>query len=216
MGRTGTASLKVALEALGLGRCYHMSEVLKNPECLDDWIKAADGRPDWDNLFNGYTATVDNPGCNFWRELADYFPDAKVILTVRDADAWFESTNETIHSVEFQRFVEVSPFGEMIRKTVWNFMDNRMQDREHMIKFFNKRNAEIINAIAGERLLVYKVGEGWGPLCEFLDLPIPDSEFPRLNSRDETREMLAGLMGASGEPLTRDAMAKAGHDLHHD
>lgn len=214
MGRTGTSSLKVALEILGIGRCYHMSEVLKNPECVLDWINAAEGNADWDKIFNGYSATVDNPGCNFWKELADYHPEAKVILTVRDADKWFDSTNETIHSEKFAGFIKNSPFGAMIQKTVWDMMGNRMQDRSYMVKFFNDRTSEIIDYIAPERLLVYQVSEGWEPLCAFLDIPVPDTEFPRINSRDETKEILANLMDGSGKKLSEEAMAATGKKLH--
>ena len=214
MGRTGTASLKVALEALGIGRCYHMSEVLKNPECIQGWIDAAEGRPDWDAIFSGYAATVDNPACNYWRELAAHYPNAKVILTTRDTDKWFDSTNETIHSAEFARFIKNSPFGEMIQKTIWDKMENRMQDKAHMVEFFNRRSEQIIAAIPAERLLVYQVSDGWEPLCEFLDVPVPVMEFPRINSRNETKEMLAHLMAASGDPLSADAMSEAGRRLH--
>lgn len=214
MGRTGTASLKVALEALGIGRCYHMSEVLKNPGFVQGWVDAADGNPDWDAIFSGYAATVDNPGCNYWRELAAHYPTAKVILTTRDANKWFESTSETIHSADFARHMENSPFGEMIQKTIWNRMDNRMQDREYMVEFFNTRSAEIIASIPAEKLLVYQVSDGWEPLCEFLNVPLPDMEFPRINSRNETREMLARLMDVSGDSLSEDAMRKAGSTLH--
>lgn len=216
MGRTGTASLKVALESLGLGRCYHMSEVLKNPPCTQDWIRAAEGNADWDKIFDGYSATVDNPGCNFWRELADYYPDAKVILTVRDAEKWFDSTNETIHSAEFARFIENSPFGEMVQKTIWDVMDNRMQDRDYMIDFFEKRSSEIARTIAADRLLIYRVSDGWGPLCEFLGVPIPDLAYPNINSRDETRKMLSSLMAASGGQMSEEAMGAAGRELHGD
>ena len=91
MGRTGKPSLKVAIEALNIGRCYHMSEVLKNPEWTKDWINVAEGNVHWDKIFRGYSATVDDPcGCNYWKELASYYPDAKVILTVRDANSWFD------------------------------------------------------------------------------------------------------------------------------
>ena len=216
MGRTGTASLKVALEALNIGRCYHMTEVLKNPGYTKDWIEVAEGNADWDKIFSGYSATVDNPGCNYWKELAAYFPEAKVILTTRDANKWFDSTNETIHSVEFARFMKNSPFGEMIQKTMWDRMENRMQDREHMIEFFNRHSAEIIGSFPAERLLVYQVSDGWEPLCEFLDIPVPDMEFPRINSRNETKELLASLMTTSGDQLSEDAMAKAGRELHGD
>ena len=214
MGRTGTASLKVALEELGIGRCYHMSEVLKHPEYIPDWINAANGNADWDKIFNDYGATVDNPGCGFWKELADYYPEAKVILTLRDAEKWFESTNETIHSAEFSAFIKNSPWGEMAQKTVYDTMDNRMQDKEFMVSFFNDRSKKIINTIAPNRILVYQVKEGWGPLCEFLDVPIPDMDFPRINSRNETKELIANMTAASGEQLSDEAMSAAGHKLH--
>ncbi|CAH1198639.1 conserved hypothetical protein [Candidatus Nitrotoga sp. BS] len=213
MGRTGTASLKVALETLGISLCYHMSEILKNPDCIPDWINAAEGKANWDKIFKRYSATVDNPGCNFWKELADYYPEAKVILTVRDANKWFDSTNETIHSAEFASFIKNSPFGTMAQKTIWDKMENRMQDRQYMVNFFKNRTAEIIDYIAPERLLVYQVGDGWEPLCTFLNIPVPDTEFPRINSRDETKEMLANLIASSGEQL-KEAMAAAGNQLH--
>jgi hypothetical protein len=216
MGRTGTASLKVALEELGLGRCYHMSEVMQNPGDIPDWIDAANGNPDWDKIFDKYVATVDHPGCGFWKELVDYYPNAKVILTVRDAEKWFESTNETIYSLEFATVIKNSPWGEMLHKTIYDTMDNRMQDKDFMVSFFNNRNAEIINAIATDRLLVYQVQEGWKPLCEFLDVPIPDTGFPRINSRDETKELLATLIAASGEQLSEDTLMASGHKMHGD
>ncbi len=216
MGRTGTASLKVALEALGIGRCYHMTEVLKNPGYTKDWINAAEGNADWDKIFSGYSATVDNPGCNYWKELAAYYPQAKVILTTRDANKWFDSTNETIHSAEFARFMKNSPFGEMIQKTMWNRMENRMQDREYMIGFFTKHSEEIASTIDADRLLVYQVSDGWEPLCEFLGVPLPDMKYPRINSREETKELLSSLMAASGGQLSEEAMTKAGRELHGD
>jgi len=216
MGRTGTASLKVALETLGIGRCYHMSEVLKNPEFIRGWISAAEGKADWDTIFRGYSATVDNPGCNFWKELAAHYPDAKVILTTRDANKWFESTNETIHSAGFARFMKNSPFGEMVQKTMWDRMENRMQDRGYMLEFFNRHSTAIIDSIAPERLLVYQVSDGWQPLCDFLGVPVPRTEFPRINSRDETKEMMAHLMTARGGQLSENAMAEAGRGLHGD
>jgi len=214
MGRTGTASLKVALEQVGIGHCYHMTEVLKNPECTTDWTNAAEGNADWDKIFNEYSATVDNPGCNFWKELANYYPKAKVILTVRDADKWFDSTNETIHSIEFANFIKNSPFGKMAQKTIWDIMENRMQDRNHMVDFFKNRTSEIIDYIEPERLLVYEVSEGWEPLCAFLNLPVPETEFPRINSREETKELLANLIANSGEQLSEEAMATAANELH--
>jgi hypothetical protein len=214
MGRTGTASLKVALEQLGLGNCYHMTEVMQHPESIQDWIDAADGNPDWDKIFDNYTATVDNPGCGFWQELTDYYPNAKVILTVRDAERWFDSTNETIHAAEIASFIKSGPWGEMVQRTVYDTMDNRMQDKDFMVSWFNQRNEGIINSIKPERLLVYEVKTGWGPLCEFLDVSVPDTDFPNINSRDETKQLFANLMNESGEQLNDEAMGDAARGLH--
>ena len=160
LGRTGTASLKVALEHLGVGRCYHMSEVVKGPERIQDWIDAADGKPDWDQIYGDYGATVDYPGCTFWQALAAYYPDAKVLLTVRDPQSWFDSTHATIMAPEFRAFMRNSPFGTMTQKTIYDTLDNRMDDREFMVSYFERRTADIVNAVPPERLLVYRVKEG--------------------------------------------------------
>ena len=102
----------------------------------------------------------------------------------------------------------------MAQKTIWDKMENRMQDRQYMVNFFKNRTAEIIDYIAPERLLVYQVGDGWEPLCTFLNIPVPDTEFPRINSRDETKEMLANLIASSGEQVSEEAMAAAAKQLH--
>ena len=94
LGRTGTLSLKLALEQLGFGPCYHMVEVMLHLESIPLWIQAADGNSPWDGIFNNYSATVDYPGCAFWRQLADFYTDAKVLLSVRDPEQWFESTQD--------------------------------------------------------------------------------------------------------------------------
>lgn len=214
LGRTGTASLKVALEALGIGRCYHMTEIMQNPKFIDGWMDAANGNADWDKIFRDYGATVDYPACCFWKELADYYPEAKIILTVRDANSWFESTNETILASKFSAFIKNSPWGEMVAKTIWDTLDHRMDDKEFMVSYFERRNQEIIDAFPANRLLVYQIKEGWEPLCKFLEVPLPDTEFPRINSRDETRALLDGIAAASGGPISEDAMASAGRELH--
>ena len=105
LGRTGTASLKVALEHLGVGRCYHMAEVMQNPNAPGYWIEAADGRADWDKIFDGYGATTDYPACSFWRELSEKYPDAKILLSTRSVDSWIESTQSTIFSRETVEFM---------------------------------------------------------------------------------------------------------------
>jgi len=214
LGRTGTASLKVALETLGFGNCYHMTEVMQNPSYIEGWMEAVNGNADWDNIFADYGACVDYPACTFWRELAEHFPDAKIILTVRDADSWFDSTSETIMSPKFSDFIKNSPWGKMIEKTIWETLDNRMEDSDFMVPYFNKRNQEIIDAFPSDRLLVYQVKEGWGSLCDFLDVAVPEGDFPRINSRDETRALLEGVIAASGEKLDDDAVAAAANKLH--
>ncbi len=148
------------------------------------------------------------------RELASFYPEAKIILTIRNAVKWFESTKDTIHSLEFARFIKNSLWGEMMQKTVYDTMNNRMQDKEYTVAFFENRTQEIINTIAPERLLVYQVKQGWGPLCEFLDIPVPDMDSPRVNSRDETRELLAGMFAANEENPTDEAMSAAAGRLH--
>jgi len=214
LGRTGTASLKVALETLGFGRCYHMTEVMQNPDYIDGWMDAANGNADWDKIFSDYGACVDYPACSFWRELADHYPDAKIILTVRDANSWFDSTSETIMSPKFSDFIKNSPWGKMVEKTIWDTLDNRMEDKDFMVPYFNNRNQEIIDAFPSDRLLVYQVKEGWASLCDFLGVPVPETDFPRINSRDETRELLEGVIAASGESLNDEAVAAAGNKLH--
>ena len=213
LGRTGTASLKVALEQLGMGKCYHMTDVLQDPPRGKAWVEAAKGNADWDTIFDGYGGSVDYPGCTFWEELADYYPDAKIILTTRDPVRWWESSNETIMSEMLVEGIKGSPFGELMQRIVFDTVDNRMRDKDFMVSYFEKRNAEIIEEVPPERLLVYQVREGWGPLCEFLGKPIPEVEFPRINSREETRELISGMLSQEGG-LSEEAMSAAGKSLH--
>src|SRR5204863_9086745 len=120
-GRTGTMSLKLALEQLGFGPCYHMVEVFKNPTAPDSWYEAAQDpdHADWAKIFQGYNSTVDWPNATYWRELADAYPDARIILTERDPDAWFESTQATIFNGDFGGEAAASqPFPRMVRKVV--------------------------------------------------------------------------------------------------
>ena len=146
--------------------------------------------------------------------LAEHYPDAKVILTVRDANSWFESTHETILSPRVSEFIKNAPWGQMIQKTIWDTLDNRMGERDFMVDYFERRNLEIQSAVPSERLLVYQVKEGWEPLCQFLQVAVPDTDFPRINSRDETKALFESLMASSGEQLSDDAMAASARELH--
>ncbi len=186
LGRTGTFSLKFALERLGFGACYHMSEALAGARRnLPLWIEAAKGNADWDAIFEGYRSTCDYPACTFWRELADYYPEAKVILTVRDADNWFDSVNATIFSKPHRETFAGGPLSEFFESTVYSDFGDRIDEREFMTDYFKRWNQSVIDEVPPERLLVYSAREGWGPLCEFLGVPLPDVPYPRVNSRDE-------------------------------
>lgn len=185
LGRTGTVSLKLALEELGFGPCYHMTELLMHQDHAPGWVRAADGHPDWERVFAGYASTVDYPGCTFWRQLAQLYPTAKVLLSVRDPDQWFESTQATIFSDASTATLQASPLREFFEKTVWRAFQDRVHDRKFMVELFRQHNAEVERLIPRERLLVYNVSQGWEPLCSFLGAPVPDQPFPRANSRDE-------------------------------
>jgi hypothetical protein len=213
LGRTGTASIKVALEQLGMGRCYHMGEVLAKPADTDRWLSAADGEPDWDALFNEYGAAVDYPTCSFWQELADFYPDAKVLLSVRDANSWFESTKETIFSPELREWSKASPIGHFLRRTVWADFENRFHDRDFMVSYFERRIDHIKSALPPERLLVYEVKEGWAPLCDFLQVEDPVEPFPRVNSREETAKMIDAIIGGSAERPLDEVLKEHSQDM---
>jgi hypothetical protein len=193
-GRTGTLSLKLAIDELGLGPCYHMKEVMTNPERIAPWLEAARGQPDWERIFAGYAATVDHPGCHFWRELVAAYPEAKVLLTVRDPVEWFESTQATVFSPTMRGMVPDSPMKEFLWETVWGDFGSGIDDRDHMVAAFEEHVAEVERAIPSERLLVFNVKQGWKPLCDFLEVPAPSTPFPRANSREEMTAMLAGRM----------------------
>ncbi len=193
-GRTGTASLKGALEDLGLNKCYHMQEVFRNPAHAPIWQAAAEGKPvDWDALLKGYRATVDWPGCTFYQELLEHYPDAKVLLNVRDPEAWYKSMIDTIYHVSrpagFSKSLvplfipRLRRFISMNRAIIWQktFDRSRFEDKAYALKIFNDHILEVKRVVPAEKLLVYEVKEGWEPLCAFLKVPVPDKPFPLLN-----------------------------------
>jgi hypothetical protein len=196
-GRTGTLSLKSALERLGFGPCYHMMEVFSRPEHVAMWHRLAfEHTMDWDKIFSGFQATVDWPSARWWREIAAHYPDAKVLLSVRDPEAWYKSMSDTI----YQPMKSPAPDGvpeiarlqsEMVRKAVLaETIDNRFEDKAHAIEVFKRHNQAVRDAIDPARLLVFDVREGWTPLCGFLGVPIPDEPFPRLNDTATTQALL--------------------------
>jgi hypothetical protein len=186
-GRTGTMSLKLALEQLGLGPCYHMMEVFKN-QAWDLWYEASKdpAHADWATIFQGYGSTVDWPNATYWKELADAYPDAKIILTERDPDQWFDSTQATIFRDEIRSGGPPGgSFPRMLDAVVGRLFDDKLHDREVCTRVFREHNARVRATIPPERLLVYEVAQGWGPLCGFLGVPVPDTPMPKVNTTEE-------------------------------
>ena len=205
-GRTGTASLKLALEQLGFGPCYHMSEVLANAGHMDLWNDVAAGDPDWDAIFKDYASTTDFPAATYWRDLAAYYPDAKVILSLRDAERWYESTQETILSRSMMARLEGTPWRAMIRNTIDALFGGEIHDHDTLIRVFNEHNEAVKAAFGPDRLLVFEAKQGWAPLCAFLGVAVPAAPFPQVNSKDEMKGMIAMLESDMG----RDMMAGKG------
>ena len=203
-GRTGTSSLRDALNALGLGPCHHMRELISQAAKVDPWLHAARGEvADWEAAFDGYRSATDWPSCDYYRELSEYYPDAKFILTTRDPAAWYASITQTIFSeVNVVYHKDPGPLGEVMRALVSRNFNGRIDDREACIAAFNRHSAEVKAAIQPSRLLVYNVAEGWAPLCAFLDRPIPDALFPVSNTKESwlasAPQRLAARMGATG------------------
>lgn len=201
-GRTGTMSLKVALEQLGLGPCYHMTELVNNPSHPEQWAAAGRDEPvDWHRLYRRYRSTVDWPGCLFYRELAGSFPRARVILTVRDPDRWYDSVLNTLFSLKTATDSYLAAQAGTSRPVIfynsriWDeVFGGRFADRSHAIEVYRRHNAEVQATVPADRLLVYQVSQGWQPLCEFLQLPVPDRAFPHLNDRQAFRDYNRDLL----------------------
>jgi len=183
LGRTGTKSMQTALNMLGVGPCHHMVEVFKKPESVALWMDAAAGKPDWEAIFAGYGAMVDYPGAHYWRELAAYYPDAKVLHTVRDPDKWFASTQATIFAPDFHTSKD-GPMRPFFDSFMGGFRAN-LHDRAYMTEHFRRHSKAVIETVPADRLLVYEVGSGWEPLCRFLGVPVPDEPYPSENSTAE-------------------------------
>ena len=197
-GRTGTASMKQALNHLGIGPCYHMHEVLPYPERVALWRRAAAGeRPDWDAVFSGFDATVDRPAAYFWRELADFYPDAKILLTLRDAESRYASMEKTIF-----KFLRETDDAELVGVyLVKTRVFGGDMSRDHAIDIFNANTAAVQAAFPPGRLLTYMIGDGWEPLCAFVGCPVPDAPFPHTNRPGEfDRKMEEFRQAQEGNP----------------
>lgn len=206
--RTATLSQKVALEMLGLGPCYHMVNVLADMTQVPLWHRAADGEIQWDDIFAGFESTVDWPGGYFYRELLEAYPDAKVLLSVRDPESWERSMRETVwgfrhgdtlmtHVSDARADVDQdwAEYRRMLDRILWKdsgvFAGNH-QDRAWLIDAFNRYNEGVRSNVPPERLLVWEVKEGWEPLCRFLEVDVPDAPFPNINDKTTFVDRVVG------------------------
>lgn len=214
-GRTGTMSTYTALTEIGFP-CYHMFEVRKpkNAGHVEFWQKVASAPEgtqfNWEEVFADYTAAVDNPACCVWRELMVAYPDAKVLLNVhpKGPDAWYESTMETIYAPQrmwepklLAAFIpSMRKFNDMVKRLIWDRAHKgTMENRASAIAFYNAHIEAVKAAVPPEKLLIFSAAEGWEPLCKFLNVPVPQTPFPRVNDREEFKRMFIGMRrGAYG------------------
>jgi hypothetical protein len=188
MGRTGTYSLKLALDEIGFAPCYHMADVFEHPAQAEYWAAIGEGAaPDWDRMFEGYSAAVDFPVAGYWREIAAHYPESKVILTSRDSQSWFKSTQDTIFSPLNSMAELEGNIGIVLRGLAARHFPRGPNDRDGCIAAFEAHNRAVREAGLGSRLLDYRVSEGWGPLCRFLGVAAPATEFPHANTTAEFR-----------------------------
>ena len=191
VGRTGTNSLKIALETLLGGRCHHMFEIMANPDQIPGWMGAIHGQEtDWHSLLDGYVAQVDWPGASFWPELAAANPDALVLLSVREPELWYQSASNTIFQVFDKMPPEMTPWFESMAKLMGERFSAELDNPPAMMDAYERHNAAVRAAVPADRLLEWTPADGWEPLCERLDVPVPDEPFPVTNQTTEWRANL--------------------------
>jgi hypothetical protein len=226
--RTGTLSQKVALEILGFAPCYHMVNVLGDLEQAQYWRAAFEGNADWPQVFGEHQATVDWPGSYFYPELMDAYPDAKVLLSVRDSESWAQSMRDTIWGVLYRDILihdlsnartKVDPkWGSYIElmRVMWErsgLMPGGIESTpEAMAEAMERYQEEVQRNVPSDRLLVWSVRDGWGPLCEFLDVPVPEMPFPHLNDTEQFIDRIVdGSLLALQEWRSQDEAAVSAH-----
>ena len=210
--RTGTNTLKKALEELGYSKTYHFKEMIANPTDLQYWLTLEKtGTTNWDDLYEGFEASVDLPAYPWYKEHLQRYPDAKVILTVRPFEKWYESLYSTIYQagpqtlpqklVMLTKLLFSSRLRKMIkcvkfakRRIFQVELQGKFEDKAFAEKVFNNHIEKVKSEVPPEKLLVYDVRDGWGPLCEFLGVPVPDDALPHLNKKENFKTMLAQMM----------------------
>jgi hypothetical protein len=220
--RTGTTSLKAALEQLGLGPCHHGFEVLTHPEQGERWHAAAlakHGRldpsrtVDWNWMLEGYRSAVDWPSGHFWQEIAAAHPDAKVVLTIRDPHRWYRSMHETIFaSIDAgdrpsDRLGALGAMMEIAFAATFGSID-KAPTEETAVEVYWRHVDHVRATVPADRLLVHEAGDGWEPLCAFLGVAVPDVPFPRVNSRDELNANSDKQGGLPPDPETAEKFAR--------
>ena len=194
LGRTGTYSLKLALNRLGLGPCHHMEAVIQNmPTQVPLWCAALAGTADWPAIFDGFSSTVDWPTASFYGDLVAAYPSAKFVLTHRDPESWADSFGATIYTAMARRADFPSPLQPWLAMAHGVIAKAGFPDglsRDDLIARFIAHNEAVKATIPASRLLVWQVKEGWEPLCAFVGKPVPDEAFPRSNNREEFWEKL--------------------------
>jgi hypothetical protein len=202
VGRTGTASLKQALEQLLGGRCHHMLEIISDPAQVPGWTDAIDGRDvDWQQLLSGYVAQVDWPGASFWREISAANPDALVVLSTRDPDAWYRSASNSIFHVFENPPPGLEQWFASVHKMFRERFSDDLENPTAMMDAFEHHNAQVRAGVPADRLLEWTPSDGWEPICERLGVPVPNEAFPVTNTTNETRAVI-GLapLPQAGDP----------------
>jgi hypothetical protein len=198
MGRTGTKTLKFALERLGFGPGYHLNDLIGTPAHWPFWEQVADGhRSDFETFFDPYESAVDAPAWRYFHVLSARYPAAKVVLTVRDQSQWFESACATVLSDQVGATLAKAPppVPKIVNTIGLRGAGPKMRDRDYMMRWFDAHNADVRLTIPTERLLVYEVSQGWAPLCGFLGVAVPDEAFPHANHRAGMVADIAGRLG---------------------
>jgi hypothetical protein len=206
-GRTGTWSLKAALEQVGFGPSFHMVDLMPHPDRAPMFLKALHGEEvDWNEVFAGFNSTVDWPGCTFYDRILGAYPSAKVILSVRDPEKWYASAERTIYALK-EAAARGALEGEgpgappevlgMIRELIWDTtFEDRFADKAFAIDVFERHNEAVKQHVPADQLLVYEIQQGWAPICEFLGVETPEGEFPHLNDAESFRRMFGVPAGA--------------------
>jgi sulfotransferase family protein len=217
-GRMGTMSLKGALETLGVAPCLHMIDLIRDPSLAERWTPTLSDEPvDWEAVFDGFESTVDWPACVYVPELMEAFPEAKVLLNFRDFEGWHRSMLNTVYAIRKAKESgqqlhegtepEVPAITwQIIGKTVWSaFAGGDFEDPAHARRVMEAHYADMRATVPAERLLEYRIGDGWEPLAEFLDVPVPDEPFPHYNDSAFFRQMvgLDPVVDAGSAPVGR-------------